>query len=246
MNQLSKIPKPETGLEIADPQTWFKTIRYKGHNVNINAAGTVVYIDNRLYKISEMLTSRGTHKVQYAANKTKTFYIPRLVATAFVANPKKYPLVLHRDQISTHNVYTNLIWGNSKGLKKLREKLDLKNGHPDATDKKTKLEIVKRLNKGAFAKTLAAEFNVSHATITRIRKKHMREKHGNKRYHTEVKELVVKLLAEDFTSKEISASTGIRYETIWKWSKRPPEEVIKSPCGHIRIKNLKPLKPKLI
>jgi hypothetical protein len=240
MNQPSKIPKPETGLGIADPQTWFKTIRYKGHEVKINAAGTVVYIDNRLYKISETLTRRGTHKVQYAANKTDTFYIPRLVATAFVANPKKYPLVLHLDQISTNNVYTNLIWGNSKRLQKLREKLDLKNGHPNYIDKKAKLEIVKRLKKGEFAKTLAAEFNVSHATITRIRKKHMREKHGNKRYHTEVKELVVKLLSEGFTSKEISTSTGICYETIWKWSKRPPEEVINSPCGHLKLKDLKP------
>ncbi len=241
MNQLSEIPKPETGLEIVDPQTWFKTISYKGHEVTINAAGTVVYIDNRSYKICEMLTGRGTHKVQYAAYKTKTFYIPRLVATAFVANPKKYPLVLHRDQISAHNVYTNLVWGNSKGLKKLREKLDLKNGHPDATDRKTQLAIVKRLKNGEFAKNLAAEFNVSHATITRIRKKYMREKHGNKRYHTEVKELVVKLLSEDFNPKEISASTGICYETIWKWSKRPPEEVINSPCGHLKLKNLKPL-----
>lgn len=238
MNQLSKIPKPETGLGIADPQTWFKTILYKGYEVKINAAGTVVYINNRLYKISETLTGRGTHKVQYAANKTKTFYISRLVATAFVANPKKYPIVLHRDQISTNNVYTNLIWGNSKRLQKLREKLDIKNGHPNYIDKKTKLEIVKRLNKGEFAKTLAAEFNVSHATITRIRKKHMREKHGNKRYHTEVKELVVKLLYEGFTPKEISVSTGICYETIWKWSKRPPEEVINSPCGHLKLKDL--------
>lgn len=245
MNQLSEIPKPETGLEIADPQTWFKTIRYKGYKVTINAAGTVCYINGRLFKISEMTPSQGTHPVQYLANKLETFYIPRLVATAFVKNPKKYPFVIHRDQISNHNIYTNLMWGTRTHLMQVRDKLDLKNGHPDAIDKKTRLVIAKRLKQGEFAKDLAAEYNVSHATITRVRKKHLSQKHGNKRYHTEVKELVIRLLSEGFQSIEIAKSIGIRYETIWKWSKLPPEKVINSPCGHIKIKDLKPTTNKI-
>ena len=53
-------------------------------------------------------------------------YVHRLVALAFVPNPKpvSYKMVLHRNCVSTDNRYQNLEWGNQKALTQNR----IKNG----------------------------------------------------------------------------------------------------------------------
>ena len=66
----------------------------------------------------------------YKNNKTKTYYIHRLVAEHFIHNPNNLPEVNHKDECKSNNIYTNLEWCDRKynvnqgnRLKKISKKL---------------------------------------------------------------------------------------------------------------------------
>lgn len=44
----------------------------------------------------------------------KRFLVHRLVAIAFLPNPRRYPMVLHKDNNPKNNRHTNLYWGTAK------------------------------------------------------------------------------------------------------------------------------------
>jgi hypothetical protein len=44
-------------------------------------------------------------------NKMKVSYVHRLVAQAFIHNPKNYPIVMHIDNNPANNLPSNLQWG---------------------------------------------------------------------------------------------------------------------------------------
>lgn len=70
-----------------------------------------------------------------------TFLFPRLVAKAFIPNPKGYPSVLHKDDNRSNNAIQNLYWGTQK-----MNVADAKRNRPNWIDKYKKIEETKRRN----------------------------------------------------------------------------------------------------
>ena len=71
------------------------------------------YKSNKFLK--HMLDKEGYHKVNlYKDKKMKTFRIHRLVAQAFIPNPKGLPQVNHIDEDKSNNYVENLEWCDAK------------------------------------------------------------------------------------------------------------------------------------
>ena len=236
---LKTIEKNETVVN--DPQAMLSEI-FKPvpgfDNVSINAEGTRINNCGILQDsfIMRQFTRKRQERRMFKINR-KNYYASRLVAKAFIPNPNMFKSVILHDGDACNCVYTNLYWGDSKMVYIQR----LKNANlptDNVLDQKQVIAISGKLRKGVTSKDLSLEYKVSHATITRIRKKYLKEKHGNKRYHTEVKVKVIELIKEGFTPIEISKTLDIAYETIWKWSKMSAEKLLNAPCGHLKIKDI--------
>lgn len=76
---------------------------------------------------------------------SKTLYIHRLVAQAFLENPEGYPLVRHLDDVKENNTVTNLAWGthadnaldairNGRNFNRQKHKTHCPSGHPYSGD----------------------------------------------------------------------------------------------------------------
>lgn len=222
----------------------FKTFQYdKDTEIKLNADGTVIYVNGTKYKPYPIRNGRMKSKRMVVATKhpdpnkrSRILYVSRLVAMAFLRNPMGYPIVFHKDLDPCNTAANNLKWGTHQ------DKTDnaLNSEATKVMNHETRKKIAKRLRAGEVSATLAEEYGVSHATITRIRKKYLRkQKHGDVRYHTEVKKRVIELFYQGFSPKEIARATGIRYETLWKWEQMTDEQLLNGPCGHIRLKDLK-------
>ena len=84
----------------------------------------------------------GLHK----DGEKQQFYIHRLVATAFIPNPENMPLVNHKNETKTENVWTNLEWCDAKynvnygtSRKRASEKQKGKQRKPFSEEHKQKL-----------------------------------------------------------------------------------------------------------
>lgn len=80
-----------------------------------------IFEDGRIYsrKTNKFLKpsrlSTGYEAVElFNAKGSKRFLVHRLVATAFLPNPKHYPQVNHKDEVKHHNDVKNLEWCSAK------------------------------------------------------------------------------------------------------------------------------------
>ena len=65
----------------------------------------------RYKKLKGWCNENGYRRVSLAQDgKYKAFYVHRLVADAFIDNPKNLPCVHHIDNVSDNNVVENLMW----------------------------------------------------------------------------------------------------------------------------------------
>lgn len=84
----------------------------KGYsNYQISTEGRVWKKSTQRY-MKPIMNSNGHYQVSLTADngKYKKEYIHRLMAIAFIPNPKKYPNVHHIDGNKTNNVINNLCW----------------------------------------------------------------------------------------------------------------------------------------
>ena len=85
----------------------WKTIQYYP-NYEVSSVGSV---RNKKGKLLSKHLYQGYYKVKLCKdNKTKMFYIHKLVASAFLQNPDNKPTIDHIDRIRTNNMVSNLRW----------------------------------------------------------------------------------------------------------------------------------------
>ena len=131
------------------------------------------------HPIKGRINRAGRHQVmlRYGLDKTLQVGISRLVAIAWVPNPKpeEYDVVMHLDNNPLNNHYKNLKWGTQKqniqqAIREGRNKVSIKGD--DCINRKLTIaqeeEIRQKYAKGnvGYGK-LAKEYNVSIATIRR-------------------------------------------------------------------------------
>jgi len=106
-------------------------------------------------------------KYQNVSIRYKTYSVHRLVAIAFIPNPKNKPQVNHIDGNRSNNHYKNLEWVTNKENKQHAMKMGLYNPEPYKLVKKAELKKVFNLynhgyTNGEIGKKLG---NVSHETV---------------------------------------------------------------------------------
>ena len=88
-------------------------VRYEGEYAITRDGRVWSYKSNKFLK--PMLDKDGYHKVNLCKDKKmKTFRIHRLVAEAFIPNPKGLPQVNHKDENKSNNCVENLEWCDAK------------------------------------------------------------------------------------------------------------------------------------
>lgn len=106
-------------------------------------------------------------------NKQMTKKVHRLVAAAFIHNPKNYPQINHINCIKTDNMVENLEWCNNSINQLHSYKFGNKIPQIGDTNGNSKLknqQVIEILNSTLPSKELSVKYNVSKTHINRIKK----------------------------------------------------------------------------
>lgn len=102
----------------------------------------------------------------------KKLSVHYLVATYFVDNPNNLPHVMHLDDISDNNYYTNLKWGSVQDNMDLKVKANRQRTGEGVPSSKLTEEIVLEIRllkaKGMKSKDIAPMFDISRPTVSEI------------------------------------------------------------------------------
>ena len=198
--------------------------------VKVNDDGSQIYHNGRLLNQYTIKSASHTKGYRCCSIENKQFYIHRIVAEAFVQNPKpiSYKLVIHKDGDTLNNHFENIVWGNSKTLYQHRVSAGIPGAGVSHIDEKYRgsssisyeeaLKIAKRLDDGETARSICKEYGVSEMSIIRIRKRYCKKKVASPRYSKDIKDTVLNLL-DKYSLKEVAKITGLRYETVRRWGK---------------------------
>lgn len=155
-------------------EIWEDVIGYEGY-YKVSNLGNIV---NRLWRpISKKINGKGYYRfILYKNAGQKNALIHRLVALAFIENPKKLKVVNHLDRVKTNNKASNLEWTTSKGNAEHAQKMGLtketfKKGYDSRRtkiSKETKKQIIDKSILGDNLHGIAIEFNLKVKTIKRI------------------------------------------------------------------------------
>lgn len=168
-------------MEIKDPEITFKTAI---NGIKVNAAGTkVLRPDGKWAKII-WLTSNRKNRVAQVRCQKKTYYVSRLVALAFLPEPTEdQRYVIHHDGDSSNDHYENLAWANGKEMHLNQVKNGKFKVRNYQKDKRLNSKIpddaipyiLKWIEKGVTNKYIAKMFNTSDMSVSRIRKRFMKQ-----------------------------------------------------------------------
>lgn len=196
--------------------------------VQISEDGELVVYEGKTMHQSTLWNKKKNNANKQVCIKNIKIYVHKLVAMAFVANPRPvaFKKVYHLDGNSQNNHFENLKWGNNTEIHKhMRETGKLAsmsnplNRNNSTISYEEALKIAKRLDNGERATDISVEYGVSEMSITRIRKRYCNKKNASPRYSKEIIETTLKLL-QTHSPTTVSKITGIRYETIWRWNKK--------------------------
>jgi transposase len=215
----------------------FKEVSLKGVKgmVKVNEDGSQVYYNDKLLNQYTIKSASHTKGYYCCSIENKQFYTHRIVAEAYVQNPKpiSYKLVIHKDGNTLNNHFDNIMWGNSKTLYQQRVAAGIPGAGVSHIDKKYRgsssisyeeaIKIADRLDKGETARSICKEYDVSEMSIIRIRKRYCKKKVASPRYSKDIKETVLHLL-DKYSLKEVAKITGLRYETVRRWGKAAEEK----------------------
>ena len=121
-------------------------------------------------------TSTGyEHAVVQNGKKTKHLAVHRLVALAFIPNPKNKEQVNHIDGVKTNNYVKNLEWCTRSENEKHAHKIGLKDwrGENQSRSKLTETQVrdIRKLQGKKTGREVAKEYEVTHSTIFAIWKR---------------------------------------------------------------------------
>lgn len=208
-----------------------RKIKLKGvvEPVEVNEDGSIIIYKGKQLSTFLIKSTNGPHAYKACHIRKKNFYVHRIVAEAYVYNPKPVSnkFVMHLSADISNNHYTNLKWGDGKDLHKKNKAIGLagtpahRNGSPISYEEA--LKIAKRLDKGEIAKEICKEYGVSEMSIVRIRKRYCKTTSVLPRYENDIKTTVYKL-SQKYSAAEISKITGLKYHTVYRWVKKMEKE----------------------
>lgn len=142
-----------------------------------------------LYKVSNfgrikncktgIITTTNCKKYQFVKLGNKTFQVYRLVAQAFIENPKNYPIVNHKDENPKNNRVDNLEWcsywynvnygsGKDVRIKNIKKRLKENIGEFDVSNKSDAYVLrYHRIKNEILQNELAERMNVAENTVSR-------------------------------------------------------------------------------
>ncbi len=189
--------------------------------IEVSESGNVIRYQGK--EIHQSLVKAKNHKNGYyqVSIEGKQLYVHRLVAEAFVKNPKpvSYKLVLHLNGNTSDNNANNLEWADKHIAALKRKRLFGKEyrGHSKISYEEA-LKIAERLDNGELAKVICKEYDVSEMSIARIRKRYCKQKAKSVRYPKEIKDNILRL-CEKYDPAQVAQITNIPYHTVWRWHK---------------------------
>jgi len=95
---------------MVDTEVWKNIINYD--NYEVSSFGIVR--NKKTGRILTQFNNGGYYYVGLSNKKTKSFYVHRLVAEAFIENPENKAHVNHKDKNGVNNYLTNLEWNTPK------------------------------------------------------------------------------------------------------------------------------------
>ena len=127
-------------------------------------------------KLKGGLASTGYYQVSLTTDKqSKNYYIHRLVAETFIANPENHPFINHKDGNKINNNISNLEWCTPQENETHALKTGLKpSGENHGWAKLKEIDIVQifKLSKEGKSQTeIANIYNIKQATISCILKR---------------------------------------------------------------------------
>lgn len=206
-----------------DKNMFLKKVRYKGVDFEVSECGKVIRNNGKILKqtLNGVTEERSGYYIVSISNKR--IPVHQIVAEAYVINPKiiSYKNVLFKDNNSLNTHKDNLYYGDRKMIalkrRKINTEISYRGNSPIPYEEA--LKIAKRLDAGESAKDIATEYNVSEMSISRIRKKYANQKTISVRYSKDTRRIAERLL-QKYSVKEVSITTRIPYETIWRWNKK--------------------------
>lgn len=161
-------------------EKWKPVVGWEG-KYQVSSFGRVVFFSRNLPKTWKNITTTQHregyifvkfYKKEDGVNKSKTKYIHRLVAEAFIQNPENKPYVNHKNCDKTDNRVENLEWCTAKenvAHAKINNRLRYLRGEESyksvLTEKQVREIRIEYANGGVFQNEIAKRYGVNKATI---------------------------------------------------------------------------------
>lgn len=153
-----------------DKDSWIKRALASGH-IRAERDGSVLRRSGDGYKPIKMTTHVKTQRIYFTLTfegESKSVLTNRVIALAFLPNPKGHPDVNHKSGNKSDNSVENLEWASRSENERhaVRTGLKTTRGSHNSNAKLTAAQVIAiRARKGETLAKLAEEFGVSVATI---------------------------------------------------------------------------------